>query len=191
MIKLVVFDFDGVFTDGKITFDNNGYACKYYNAKDGNAIFRLKDKNIFTGVISGWKNNTSQKCILEHLKFDKISLGSDNKLSILHLWTIKMPFQKRLIPLEPKRLTTIQYRYLRRSLEILHENGICHGDLPGNVMMDPNDGMPRIIDWENAFYRKKGCFTYDILHLWTFKTTILKSLGNYCFINYYSFINFI
>jgi serine/threonine protein kinase len=72
-------------------------------------------------------------------------------------------FQKRLIPLEPKRLTTIQYRYLRRSLEILHENGICHGDLPGNVMMDPNDGMPRIIDWENAFYRKKGCFTYDIL----------------------------
>ena len=70
-------------------------------------------------------------------------------------------FQKRLIPLEPKRLTTIQYRYLRRSLEILHENGICHGDLPGNVMMDPNDGMPRIIDWENAFYQKRGVFTID------------------------------
>ena len=30
-----------------------------------------------------------------------------------------------------------------------------------------------------------------VLHLWTFKTPILKSLGNYCFINYYSFINFI
>ena len=39
-----------------------------------------------TGVISGWKSNTSQKCILEHLKFDKISLGSDNKLSILINW---------------------------------------------------------------------------------------------------------
>ena len=29
MIKLVVFDFDGVFTDGKIIFDNNGYAFKF------------------------------------------------------------------------------------------------------------------------------------------------------------------
>ena len=86
MIKLVVFDFDGVFTDGKILFDNNGCAIKHYNSKDGNAIFRLKDKNILTGVISGWKNNTSQKYILEHLKFDKISLGSDNKLSILINW---------------------------------------------------------------------------------------------------------
>ena len=86
MIELVVFDFDGVFTDGKILFDNNGYAIKHYNSKDGNAIFRLKDNNILTGVISGWKNNTSQKCILEHLKFDKISLGSDNKLSILINW---------------------------------------------------------------------------------------------------------
>ena len=30
-----------------------------------------------------------------------------------------------------------------------------------------------------------------LLHLWTFKTPNLKSLGIYCFINYYSFINFI
>ena len=86
MIKLVVLDFDGVFTDGKIIFDNNGYACKHYNTKDGNAMFRLKYKNILTGVISGWKNNTSQKSILEHLKIDKISLGSDNKLPILINW---------------------------------------------------------------------------------------------------------
>ena len=86
MIKFIVFDFDGVFTDGKISFDNKGNAIKYYNAKDGNVIFRLKDKNILTGVISGWKNNTSQKSILEHLKFDKISLGSDNKLFILKDW---------------------------------------------------------------------------------------------------------
>jgi len=86
MFKFVVFDFDGVFTDGKIIFDNNGDANKHYNSKDGNAIFRLKEKNIITGVISGWKNNTSQRSILEHLNFDKISLGSDNKLSILVNW---------------------------------------------------------------------------------------------------------
>lgn len=86
MIKFVVFDFDGVFTDGKIIFDNNGNAIKNYNAKDGNAIFRLKHNNIQTGVISGWKSNNSQKSIIEHLQFDKKSLGSDDKLSILLNW---------------------------------------------------------------------------------------------------------
>ena len=86
MIKFVVFDFDGVFTDGKILFDNNGDVIKYYNAKDGNAIFRLKQKNIITGIISGWKNNISQMSIIKHLKFDKISFGSDDKLNILLNW---------------------------------------------------------------------------------------------------------
>lgn len=58
---------------------------------------------------------------------------------------------KRLNPLsDPKKLTKAQFRYLRESLEILHMNGILHGDLPGNVMVDPMDGMPRIIDWGNS-----------------------------------------
>jgi serine/threonine protein kinase len=56
---------------------------------------------------------------------------------------------KRLNPFSEK-LTRAQFRYLRESLEILHKNGILHGDLPGNVMVDPMDGMPRIIDWGNS-----------------------------------------
>ena len=32
MIKLVIFDFDGVFTDGKIIFDIQGNAMKHYQA---------------------------------------------------------------------------------------------------------------------------------------------------------------
>ena len=39
---------------------------------------------------------------------------------------------------------------------------------------------------QNGLQKQNG-----ILHLWTFKTPNLKSLGIYCFINYYSFINFI
>uniref|UniRef100_A0A6C0EUF9 Protein kinase domain-containing protein n=1 Tax=viral metagenome TaxID=1070528 RepID=A0A6C0EUF9_9ZZZZ len=55
-----------------------------------------------------------------------------------------------LEPVDEKHLTKSQYRYLRESLEILHEKGITHGDLPGNVMIHPIDKMPRIIDWGNA-----------------------------------------
>jgi tRNA A-37 threonylcarbamoyl transferase component Bud32 len=46
-------------------------------------------------------------------------------------------------------MTKIQYRYLRDSLNLLHDNNISHGDLPGNVMLQSNN-MPVIIDWEDA-----------------------------------------
>jgi len=59
-------------------------------------------------------------------------------------------FQKKLKSVNLKKLTKKQYRYLRKSIEILHTNNITHGDLPDNVMIDIQDEMPRIIDWENA-----------------------------------------
>ena len=66
--------------------------------------------------------------------------------------TSAVVFEKYLIPFNPEQMTKPQYRYLRESLEILKTNGISHGDLPDNVMLDPNDNLPRIIDWENATF---------------------------------------
>ena len=86
MIKLAVFDFDGVFTDGKIMFDNEGNPIKHYNAKDGMGIFRLRESGVEIGVISGWPENESQKGILQHLKIERVSLGSNDKLGILQKW---------------------------------------------------------------------------------------------------------
>lgn len=86
MIKLVIFDFDGVFTDGKIIFDSKGNAMKHYQAKDGMGIFRLHDAGFEIGVISGWPDNSSQQAILKHLKIKRISLGSNSKLEILDQW---------------------------------------------------------------------------------------------------------
>ena len=85
-LSFVVFDFDGVFTDGKIIFDNNGNAMKHYQVKDGMGISRLHDAGYEIGVISGWPNNMSQQAILKHLKIEKVSLGSKDKLGILQKW---------------------------------------------------------------------------------------------------------
>ncbi len=57
---------------------------------------------------------------------------------------------KRLNRVDPRQLTKIQYRYLRDSLVVLHKNKIIHGDLPENVLIDPNDQMPRIIGWKHS-----------------------------------------
>ena len=85
-LKLIIFDFDGVFTNGNIFFDDNGNPLKHYNAKDGMGIFQLHDKEIPVGVISGWRRNPSQEAILNHLKIKRVSLGSNNKLTILKQW---------------------------------------------------------------------------------------------------------
>lgn len=86
MFKLIIFDFDGVFTDGNIIFDNNGNPLKHYNAQDGMGIFQLHEKKIPIGVISGWRHNPSQEAILNHLKIKRVSLGSNKKLTILKEW---------------------------------------------------------------------------------------------------------
>lgn len=86
MIKLVIFDFDGVFTDNKIMFNTNGNAIKYYNTQDGTGILKLHDSGFEIGVISGWKNNISQEAILKHLKIERVSMGTNNKVEILHKW---------------------------------------------------------------------------------------------------------
>ena len=69
---------------------------------------------------------------------------------ILHAEVNEMVSMRRLIPLDTQKMSLKQYRYLKTSIEILHKNGICHCDLIGNIMLDPDDQLPRIIDWENA-----------------------------------------
>ena len=85
MIKLVLFDFDGVFTDGKVYFDTNGNISKCYNVNDGFGINLLKKNNIEIGIISGYKLNNSQKAIIDHLKIKYFSFDN-NKLTIAKNW---------------------------------------------------------------------------------------------------------
>jgi tRNA A-37 threonylcarbamoyl transferase component Bud32 len=62
--------------------------------------------------------------------------------------TERILITKLLHPIiDNKKLTKTQYRYLRKSLEILRDNGIHHGDLPDNVMLNPDTNLPIIIDW--------------------------------------------
>ena len=90
MIKLLIFDFDGVFTNGNIIFNNNGEIIKRYNVKDGMGINLLKNKNINVGIISGYKHNNSQLEIIKHLNIKFYSLETKDKLNILEKWCAKL-----------------------------------------------------------------------------------------------------
>lgn len=87
MIKFVVFDFDGVFTDGKFYFDNENNVKKCYNGKDAYSLKILKQNNIKCGIITNDKIISIKHAPHIFDRLDKVSLGSDKpKLEILNSW---------------------------------------------------------------------------------------------------------
>jgi YrbI family 3-deoxy-D-manno-octulosonate 8-phosphate phosphatase len=96
MIELAIFDFDGTFTNGQVTFNNNGEIIKYYNVKDGQGIKLLQKNNIKVCIISGYKENNSLKSICEHLKINYFFQNIQNKLEKIKelLNELKISFNK-------------------------------------------------------------------------------------------------
>lgn len=83
-IHLVLFDVDGVMTDGTIFSNEYGEYFKSFNVKDGLAIEILRVYGIKSGVVSG-KSSASLKARCEQLGFDEIVMGCKNKLPQLEL----------------------------------------------------------------------------------------------------------
>ena len=51
-IKLVIFDIDGVLTDGTLFYGENGELVKPFNAKDGVGFKLLQDNGVAVAVIT-------------------------------------------------------------------------------------------------------------------------------------------
>ena len=68
-IKAIVFDVDGVLTDGRIIYNNDGMESKEFNVKDGQIIQHLRANEILTGVITGRDSQVVRNRCNE-LKFD-------------------------------------------------------------------------------------------------------------------------
>ena len=87
MIKLVVFDFDGVFSDGKFIFNDKNDVYKSYNATDAYSLKMLKNNNINCGIITNDKIISIENAPHIFNRLNKVSIGSDNpKLEILDQW---------------------------------------------------------------------------------------------------------
>lgn len=98
MIKFVIFDFDGVFTNGKCYFDKDNNVIKRYDVKDGMALALLREHNIKTGLISAYNmkkkllftENDVNNEIIDHLGFDYRHVGGSNKMEVLNQWLTEL-----------------------------------------------------------------------------------------------------
>ncbi len=77
-VKAIFFDVDGVLTDGRIIYNDNGSEVKEFNVKDGLIIPFLKRLGIITGAISGRESSAVARRCAE-LKLDFCHQGIINK----------------------------------------------------------------------------------------------------------------
>ncbi len=78
-IKAILFDVDGVLTDGGIIYDDNGIEYKRYNVKDGQIISHLKKYGFVVGAITGRESDVVKNRCIE-LKLDFHKHGVKDKL---------------------------------------------------------------------------------------------------------------
>ena len=80
-IRTLIFDYDGVLTDGSVIVMPDGEALRGGNVKDGYAIQLAVKKGYRIVVISGVKSDSMVRR-LEMLRLTDVYLGVDNKLEV-------------------------------------------------------------------------------------------------------------
>ena len=81
-IKMLIFDVDGVMTDGSIVYDEDGKEYKTFNAKDGHGVIRMNKAGFITAIITA-RNNGTVKYRAENLNFTELYQGYKYKLPAL------------------------------------------------------------------------------------------------------------
>jgi len=80
-IRLVIFDVDGVLTDGKLYFDEQGYEYKCFHVRDGHGIKLLRTTGVESAVISG-RRAASVTRRMENLGIHLVYQGIEDKLGV-------------------------------------------------------------------------------------------------------------
>lgn len=78
-LKLLILDVDGVLTDGKLFFDDQGNEYKSFHARDGHGIKLLRQTGVEVAVISGRKSN-SVALRMKSLGIEHVYQGHENKV---------------------------------------------------------------------------------------------------------------
>ena len=81
-IRLVAFDVDGVFTDGRIYIADDGTETKAFHTQDGFGVRRLLTSGVAIAVISGRRSGAVEKRMAE-LGVEHVTLGCKDKVAAL------------------------------------------------------------------------------------------------------------
>mgnify|MGYP002869894284 CR=1 FL=1 len=82
-IKMLITDFDGIFTDNCVYIDSKGEMTRKVNFKDVMAFYMLKKQGYMVGIISG-EQNSAINIIKEKLQIDEVHQNIRVKIDVLN-----------------------------------------------------------------------------------------------------------
>ena len=88
-LRLVAFDVDGVFTDGRFYLSDDGIESKAFNTQDGFGIRQLLDAGIEVAVISGRPSGAVEKRMAE-LGVQHVFVGARDKIAAFEALIAKL-----------------------------------------------------------------------------------------------------
>jgi len=77
-IKLVIFDVDGVLTNGGLFFGDSGEEYKMFNSKDGHGMKMLQDSGVHIAIITGRSSNVVTQRMI-NLGVEHVFQGVEDK----------------------------------------------------------------------------------------------------------------
>ncbi|MGZ4958833.1 MAG: 3-deoxy-manno-octulosonate-8-phosphatase KdsC [Methylomonas sp.] len=77
-LKLLILDVDGVLTDGRLFFDQQGIEYKCFHARDGHGLKLLRQTGVEVAVISG-RSSKSVALRMHSLGIEHVYQGHENK----------------------------------------------------------------------------------------------------------------
>ena len=80
-IKVVIFDVDGVLTDGGLYIDSNGSEHKVFNSRDGHGMKMLRDSGVEIAIISG-RSSEAVSHRMASLGIEQVHQGYQEKLPV-------------------------------------------------------------------------------------------------------------
>ena len=78
-VKLVIFDVDGVLTNGSLFYGDDGQEYKAFNSLDGHGMKMLQENGVTIGIITGRTSNVVTHR-MKNLKVDHVYQGKLEKL---------------------------------------------------------------------------------------------------------------
>ncbi len=94
-IKLVVFDVDGVLTDGRLYYGAGGEELKVFHVHDGFGLKRLQKAGVTIAIISG-RDSAAVTRRMRDLGIEHVFQGDEDKLPLLErlLATLGLSFEQ-------------------------------------------------------------------------------------------------
>lgn len=130
-LKLLILDVDGVLTDGRLYFDNQGQEYKCFHARDGHGLKLLRQTGVEVAVISG-RSSASVALRMQSLGISHVYQGHENK---------RMAFQEILenLQLKPAQVAHVGDDLL--DLPIMTQVGFAI------AVQDANFAVKKYADW--------------------------------------------